>query len=63
KALELQGAVMKKAPDNALFKLNLVRIQIGAGKKDDARKNLEDLAKLGDKFPAQTEVGRLLKSL
>ena len=33
------------------------------GQKDEARTELDALAKLGDKFPAQAEVSQLLKSL
>jgi hypothetical protein len=36
---------------------------IAAGKKDDARKELEAVAKLGEKFPGQSEVSQLLKTL
>jgi cellulose synthase operon protein C len=63
KALELQTKALKAAPDNGLFKLNLARIHIKSGKKDDAKKILDELAKMGDKFPAQTEVATLSKSL
>jgi hypothetical protein len=36
---------------------------IKAGKKNEARSELDQLAKLGDKFPAQAEVARLQKGL
>jgi len=36
---------------------------INTGKRDEARKELDALAKLGDKFPGQTEVGKLQKEL
>jgi hypothetical protein len=34
-----------------------------SGKKDEARKELDALAKLGDKFSGQAEVSQLLKTL
>lgn len=63
KAVELQSKVLALQPQNALFKLNLAKIHIKGGKKDLARKELDELSKLGDKFSAQTEVGNLLKGL
>jgi hypothetical protein len=46
-----------------MYKLNLAKIHIKGGKKDLARKELDDLAKLGDKFVRQAEVANLLKTL
>jgi hypothetical protein len=43
--------------------LNLAKIYIAAGSKDLARKELDVLAKLGDKFGGQTEVASLLGDL
>ncbi len=63
KALEWQNKAIALQPQNGLFRLNLARIHIKGGKKDLARKELDELAKLGDKFPAQPEVSSLLKSL
>lgn len=63
KAVELQNKALSLQPQNALFKLNLAKIHIKGGKKDLARKELDELSKLGDKFPAQAEVATLLKSL
>lgn len=63
KAVELQSKVLTLQPQNALFKLNLAKIYIKGGKKDLAKKELDDLSKLGDKFPFQTEVAALLVSL
>ena len=63
KALELQNKVVALQPQNATFKLNLAKIHINGGKKDLARKELEELTKLGDKFVAQAEVANLLKGL
>lgn len=63
KAVELQNKALALQPQNALFKLNLAKIHINGGKKDLARKELDELSKLGDKFPAQAETGALLKTL
>ena len=63
KAAELQSKALTLQPQNALFKLNMAKIHINGGMKDLARKELEDLSQLGDKFTAQEEVAVLLKSL
>ena len=63
KAVELQNKALALQPLNSLFKLNLAKIQIKGGKKDLARKELEELSKLGDKFPSQAEVSILLTGL
>ena len=63
KALEWQNKAITAQPQNTLFKLNLAKIHIKGDKKDLAKKELDGLAKLGDKFPNQAEVGTLLKSL
>lgn len=63
KALELQNKALALQPTNALYKLNLAKIHIKGGEKELARKELDALSKLGDKFPAQPEVSSLLKSL
>ena len=63
KALEWQTKVVAAQPQNTLFKLNLAKIHLKGGKNDLARKELDELAKLGDKFAGQAEVATLLKSL
>lgn len=63
KALALQTKVVSIAPDNALFRLNLAKIHVKGGEKALARKELEELAKLGDKFGGQAEVAGLLSGL
>ncbi|MEO7128226.1 MAG: XrtA/PEP-CTERM system TPR-repeat protein PrsT, partial [Rhodoferax sp.] len=63
KALELQNKALALQPQNNMFKLNLAKINIKAGNKDMARKELEELGKLGDTFTAQVEVASLLKGL
>lgn len=51
------------APDAASIRLNLARALVKSGQKDAAKKELETLAKLGDKFPRQAEVARLAQTL
>jgi cellulose synthase operon protein C len=63
KALELQSKVIAQKPDAPLFKLNMAKIQLKAGNKDSAKKILDELAALGDKFPGQSEVTKLKQSL
>ena len=63
KAVEWQNKAVGLEPTNALFKLNLAKIHIQGGKKDLARKELDDLMKLGDKFAGQAEVSSLLKGM
>jgi putative PEP-CTERM system TPR-repeat lipoprotein len=63
KAAELQAKVLTLQPQNPLFKLNSAKIHIKGGKKDLAKKELDELAKLGDKFGGQTEVAGMLKGL
>ena len=63
KALEWQSKALALQPQNPIYKLNLAKIHIQGGKKDLARKELDDLAKLGDKFRGQAEVSALIKSL
>jgi len=63
KAIELLRKAMAISPQAASIQLNLAKVLIAAGKKDEARKELEAVAKLGEKFPAQSEVSQLLKAL
>lgn len=63
RALELLQQAVAKAPQANAIKLNLAKVQIKAGKTAEARKTLDELAKLGAKFPAQAEVAALQKGL
>jgi cellulose synthase operon protein C len=63
KALEWQNKALSLQPSSGEFKLNLARIHIKSGNKEQARKELDDLAKLGDKFGGQAQVAELRKSL
>jgi putative PEP-CTERM system TPR-repeat lipoprotein len=63
KAIELMRKAMGIAPQASVVQLNLAKLLIKAGKKEEARKELDALAKLGEKFPAQAEVTKLQQSL
>ncbi|MEO7114962.1 MAG: XrtA/PEP-CTERM system TPR-repeat protein PrsT, partial [Caldimonas sp.] len=63
KALTIEQKVISLQPDHAPFRLNLAKLYIKTGDKAKARVELDQLAKLGDKFSGQAEVGELLKSL
>lgn len=63
KAIDLLRKAMAAAPQAASIQLNLAKTLIAAGKKDEARKELEALAKLGEKYPSQPEVAKLLQAL
>jgi len=63
KAAELQTKAIALQPENPIFKLNLAKIHVKGGKKELAKKELDELAKLGDKFGGQAEVAALSKSL
>jgi putative PEP-CTERM system TPR-repeat lipoprotein len=63
KAVEMLRKALTKSPQASAIQLNLAKVLIAAGKKDDARQELEILAKTGNKFSGQAEVGQLLKSL
>ena len=63
RGLELLQKAVSLAPQAAEIRLNLAKALVKAGKKDEAKKELNELVKLGDKYPAQAEVDKLLKSL
>ena len=63
KAIDVQTRALALAPGDNVLHLNLARLYIQAGDKTAARTELSELAKLGNKFRAQAEVERLLKSL
>jgi predicted Zn-dependent protease len=62
-AIELQKAAISRAPNDPSLKLTLARLLIQGGDKAYARAELEELAKLGDKFRDQAEVSKLLATL
>ena len=54
---------LETAPQAAAIRLNYAKALIKAGQKNEAKNELEQIAKLGDKFPAQAEVAQLQKGL
>lgn len=62
-AIDKQNEAIRYAPQDPNLQLNLARILIASGKVELARKQLLELAALGDKFQDWAEVGRLTQSL
>lgn len=62
-AIKVQKDAIALSPDTPALKLTLARIYVDAGKKGEARTELQALQKLGDKFPGQPEVKRLLEKV
>ena len=63
RGLDLLGKALALAPQNPEIRLNLAKGLLKAGKKAEAKQELDTLAKLGDKFSGQAEVSELLKGL
>nr|WP_246294726.1 XrtA/PEP-CTERM system TPR-repeat protein PrsT [Schlegelella koreensis] len=63
KALEYEKKALAGSPQNSSFKLNLAKLYMKVGDKAQAKTHLDDLARLGDRFPAQQEVNELAKAL
>ncbi len=63
RALELFGKAIQKPPVDPSIRVNFARALARAGRKDDARKQLEEVARLGDKFPRQAEVTKLMQEI
>jgi putative PEP-CTERM system TPR-repeat lipoprotein len=63
RGVELLRKAATLAPQIPEFRLSLAKAQIKAGQKDAARKELDELAKLGDKFSRQAEVKQLKQEL
>lgn len=63
RGLELLQKAINLAPQNSSIRLNLAKALVKAGKKDEAKKELETLSKLGEGFPAQAEVTKMLQGL
>jgi len=62
-AIDLLRKALTKAPEASAIRLNLAKVLIMAGNKNEARKELDALAALGDKFQDQATVARLQKEL
>lgn len=63
RGLDLLQKASGLAPQSSLIRFNFAKALLKAGKKGEAKKELEALAKLGEKFPAQAEVTKLLQGL
>ncbi len=63
KAIELLRKALQLAPQAGQIRLSLAKVLVQAGQKAEARKELEALGKLGNNFPAQAEVAKLLKEI
>ena len=62
-AIDLQKKSVALAPDYHLHRLHLAKFLVAAGRKSEAKEELERLAKLGDKFAQQADVRKLSLSL
>lgn len=62
-AIELLRKALTLSPNAYGIQLNLAKTLIQAGKKDEARTELDALSKLGDKYSEQAEVAQLRKQL
>jgi len=63
RALELQKKAVAIDPVSPGLRLTLARLYIQSGSKGEARKELDQLAQLGEKFPRQAEVRDLVGQL
>jgi putative PEP-CTERM system TPR-repeat lipoprotein len=63
RAMELFKKALELAPQASQIRLNYARALIKVGQKGEAKIQLDQLAKLGDKFPAQAAVVELQKGL
>ena len=63
RGLDLLTKALQLAPEAHAVRLNYAQALLKAGKKAEAKEELETLAKLGEKFPAQAEVAGMLKGL
>lgn len=63
RGLDLLQKANSLAPQNAMIRLNLAKALLKVEKKTEAKKELDELTQLGDKFPAQAEVQKLLQGL
>lgn len=63
RGIELLRKATELGPQYPAIRLNLAKSLVKAGQKPAARKELEDLAKLGASFSGRSEVERLLSTL
>jgi cellulose synthase operon protein C len=62
KAIETQKRALVISPQDPSLRLGLARLLLKHGKKPEGVAELEELARLGDKFAGQAEVAALLQS-
>lgn len=63
KAIEVQKKAVELAPDHVVYRLHLAQAYANAGQKAQAREQLQRLVSLGDSFPQQAEVKKLMEAL
>lgn len=63
KAIDLQRKAIAESPEDHGLKLTLAKIYLKGGDRDRARAELDDLARLGARFPRQPEVTELMKAV
>jgi len=63
RGVELLQQAVSLAPQMSEIRLNLARAYVKAGQAEAAKKELDTLAGLGDKFAQQDEVARLRRGL
>ena len=63
KGIKLQQQAVAAAPLAVDLRLNLAKSLVKAGRKPEARKELEALSTLGQKYPRSAEVAEMLKTL
>jgi putative PEP-CTERM system TPR-repeat lipoprotein len=63
RGIETLRKASELAPEMPLVRLNLAKGLIKTQQKEAAKKELQELAKLGNKFPAQAEVTNLMQGL
>lgn len=63
RGLDLLKKAVALAPQASQIRLNYAKALLKSGRRIEAKSELEQLAKLGDRFPAQAEVTQLLKGL
>jgi putative PEP-CTERM system TPR-repeat lipoprotein len=63
RGVETMQRAMELAPASNAIRLNYARALIKDGQKPAAKKELETLAKLGDRFSEQAEVAKLMQGL
>jgi predicted Zn-dependent protease len=63
RAIEIQRKAVELQPQDPAYRLSLARMYVDLGDKGLASRELDRLAKLGNKFPRQDEVAKLKAQL